>query len=110
MCTDIDKMTVFFDFNECQIGVEEAGTLSENISILPNPSNGKFNLEIQGLGGEVDIVINDIRGKQVFSEQNIKINGNQLNKFIDITSFPNGIYLISVSHEAGVFNSQIVKQ
>ena len=110
LCSENDKMTIFFDFNECQIGVEEAGSLSENISILPNPSNGEFNLEVQGLSGEIDIVINDIRGKQIFSEQNITINGNQLNKFIDITSFPNGIYLIHVSHKAGVFNSQIVKQ
>lgn len=109
-CSEAAKMTIIFDFNECQIGVEEKGTLSENISILPNPSNGKFNLEITALSGEIDIVINDIRGKQVFQEKNIKINGSQLNKSIDITSFPSGVYLINVLHEKGVFNSSIVKQ
>ncbi len=108
-CVDSSKVTIFFNFNECQISVEETEALSENISILPNPSNGKFTLEIKGLEGEIDIIIDDVRGKHIFNEQNIKVNGNQLNKLIDITSFPSGIYLMSVSHEESIFNSRIVK-
>ncbi len=110
MCLETGKMTVFFDFNECQIGVEETGALSENISISPNPSNGKFSIEIKGLEGEIDIVIDDIRGKNILNEKNIKINSNQFQKLIDISSFPSGIYLMSISHELGIFNSRIIKQ
>lgn len=110
LCAENATMTVFFDFNECAISVEELSSLSNNVSVSPNPSIGLFNLDIEGLEGTIDISIDDITGKGIYKENNIEIKSGEFRKLIDITSFPNGIYLITISHNSGIHNSRIVKQ
>lgn len=110
LCKDSKSMTVFFDFNECEIGINEVNSLSENISISPNPSNGLFNIKINGLDKSLDINISDINGKIVYNSTNVKLSNNHVEKTIDISSFPKGIYLISIMHKTGIYRSRIIKQ
>mgnify|MGYP002640005246 CR=1 FL=1 len=110
LCKSSKSMTVFFDFNECGIGVNEINSLSENISVSPNPSNGQFYINIQGLEKTIDIYIDDISGKRMYSESNIKLTNTSFEKIIDITPFTKGIYLISIVNNQGVYRSKIIKQ
>jgi hypothetical protein len=110
LCSQNAKMTVFFDFNECEIGINEINSLHNNINISPNPSNGIFNIEVMGLEKTFDISIEDINGRNIFNEKNIDIKSDNFIKIVDLTDFPKGIYLISITHESGVLNSKIIKQ
>lgn len=110
LCKQTAKMTVFFDFNECEIGINEVNSLTDNISISPNPSKGLFNISISGLDKSLNINISDINGKTIYNSTGIKLSNSQVEKTIDISSFPNGIYLISIMHETGIYRSRIIKQ
>ena len=110
LCSQNGKMTIFFDFNECQIGVNENASLNDNISVSPNPTNGQFNIEFQGLKGDINIFIDDVTGKNIYRENNISIDSETFIKSIDINAYPSGIYLIGIEHNGGIFNSKIVKQ
>jgi len=109
LCAETASMTIYFDFNLCGIGVEETSALSKNISVLPNPSNGLINIEFKDLEGMIDISISDIRGRVVFTKSNVNIRNN-FTKSLDITSVPDGVYLLNIKHDSGVYNSQIIKQ
>lgn len=110
LCTGNEKITVFFDFNECQIGVEETGELSENISMTPNPTSGLVNLKIEGLNGDFNLYISDITGKKILSEENIDINENNYLKLLDFRNYPAGVYLINIKHQQGSYNSRVIKK
>lgn len=109
LCSQNAGMTVFFDFNECQIGINELNSLNEHIRVSPNPSNGIFNIEIISLDQTIDISIDDINGREIFSEKDIDVNNSKFTKRIDLSSIPNGIYLINITHETGIYNSRIIK-
>ena len=62
----------------------------ENFKIFPNPSNGRFTME-QPLG-DATISVYDLNGKVLFSNDELKIENNQL----DLQSLSNGNYLMEV--------------
>jgi hypothetical protein len=71
--------------------------------IFPNPTTGR--IEFQTSGNELlnRIEIFNIQGKPVLS-----IN-YPLDNLLDLTGFPDGIYLIRLQTESGIHNQKIVK-
>ena len=67
--------------------------------ISPNPCSQFFNID--GMGGNYNVTIFDVEGKEVFSK--ININDHQT---IDITNLHSGIYFVFISSE----NTNIVKE
>lgn len=110
LCKDSKSMTVFFSFSECEIGINEVNFSKESINISPNPSIGLFNIIIKGLDKSLYLSISDINGKIVYNTTNIKILNSKVEETIDLRSFPNGMYIINVMHETGIFRSRIIKQ
>lgn len=59
-----------FTFDICvhslSIGIENV--LEAGLSVYPNPSNGEFILEVTGIEADAQIVVNDLAGRQIFSE------------------------------------------
>jgi PKD repeat protein len=110
LCKESKSMTIFFDFNECEIGINEINSLSENISISPNPNKGMFYLKTYDLDETVNIFIDDINGKNIFHENNVKLMKHESEKLIDISNFPDGIYLLNIISNNGIYRTKIVKQ
>lgn len=74
--------------------------LAENnglgITIFPNPSNGKFSLDItSGIVSKIDLTVYNTQGMVVYAENNIKFNGT-LNKSIDLSKLAKGVYQLKV--------------
>ncbi|WP_435261515.1 T9SS type A sorting domain-containing protein [Tenacibaculum sp. nBUS_03] len=67
-------------------------TLLNNISISPNPSESIFNLKWKSEGENMNVVVFDITGKQVFSKKNIKNSTHSL----DMSNYSSGIYLLKM--------------
>ena len=74
--------------------------LAENnglgISIFPNPSDGKFSLDINSsIVSRVDLTVYNTLGMVVYAEDDIKFNG-KLHKSIDLSKLAKGVYQLKV--------------
>jgi Secretion system C-terminal sorting domain len=72
---------------------------SDNLSanVYPNPSNGVFNIDFNTDVNHVKVI--NLLGQKVIDENCVQTNGTS--KSIDLSSFENGIYVISISNENG---------
>ncbi len=109
-CMGRDTLVVFFDFDECSIGVKENNSLSNFISIIPNPTVDNSQLNIIGLTGKVDISLSDIHGKIIWQKNELIKSNGLLTEVISLKNLPNGIYMIYVVHKFGVYNTRLIKQ
>ncbi len=84
------------------VSIDEQNAFSP-LSIYPNPSNGIVDLRIN-TGGAYNLQLMDLTGKIVYKEV-LTVNSSEVFKR-DFSSFPKGIYLITI--ESGV-NQQTLK-
>ena len=91
-------------------GIDEVVS-SIDVSIYPNPSQGKFNVELLGLNGEdLELRITDLQGRIVLSEMLEGISGSYIEK-VDISKNESGVYIISVIGADGVLiTKRIIKE
>jgi hypothetical protein len=73
------------------------------ISVVPNPSNGIFDL-FYSINNEFEVNVIDIAGKEVFSKQIIPFENNK----IDISHCKTGVYYIIMSNKDETFHKKIV--
>jgi hypothetical protein len=87
----------------CVVGIEE--NWLENVLISPNPNNGTFNIKADLISrGEVMISISDIQGKIIYQSRE---TNNELNQNINLTDVEEGIYLLTISSQAGSITEKI---
>jgi plastocyanin len=94
--------------------VQSASEIIENpmntsVSIYPNPSNGEFQLEINGSRSakNFDLSIYDLKGDKVYAASDRELQ-NSYN--IDLSALPKGIYLVKINSGAELFCRKIVVQ
>ncbi|MEA3443133.1 MAG: T9SS type A sorting domain-containing protein [Bacteroidota bacterium] len=75
-----------------------------NMSIYPNPNNGKFNLIFDGINGISQIEISDALG-QILFESSEKIFPNQR---INLEGYSPGVYYIKLKHKDQVILKEVV--
>ena len=109
-CIGIDTLTIFFDFQDCDIGVEENNNLSKYISIMPNPATDKLQVSITNLSGDINISLKDIQGRIVWQKNNLTISNEVLTETISLKNLPKGLFIIDVINKQGVYNCKIIKQ
>ena len=91
---DSDNMTLFYDPTT---GIQDATAEELSISIIPNPSSGKFRLEIKGNKvDDVDISIINMQGKTVYSKKTENIKG-EFSGYVDISEEGKGVYILKVN-------------
>jgi hypothetical protein len=74
---------------------------AEDLSIYPNPSNGKFDLSGTELSSSVQIEIRDSFGRLVSTNQN--------GKSFNLEKEPNGMYFVSITLDGGkTFRKKVV--
>jgi hypothetical protein len=76
------------------------------ISVYPNPSPGKFNLTLDyTMNTSVGIKIYNIMGKLIMEREISKYKNE-----IDLSAYPNGIYVLSISKEKEKYRQKIIIQ
>jgi len=79
-------------------GLDETKTQLD-VKLLPNPSNGLVNLQVQGgLGTEAEVMVFDALGRLVFSQQ---VQAGVVMSSLDMSELANGIYMVSVKEQSG---------
>jgi hypothetical protein len=80
------------------------------ITIFPNPSDGKFELEINNFGnGKNEIEIYNTLGEIIFQSK-IQSRDIGIKSEIDLTDKPNGIYFVRIASGEKNYYAKIVKQ
>jgi hypothetical protein len=74
--------------------------LNEEISIYPNPSNGKLFISTSEVIKSIKVT--NIIGKEIYSSNNFNDNS------IDLINFNNGVYFINLSTEKGTITKKII--
>ncbi|MES2593474.1 MAG: T9SS type A sorting domain-containing protein [Bacteroidota bacterium] len=84
-------------------GIALIGSESDRLRIMPNPSAGIFTINALGKAFLDDVAVYTMTGKKITST-----TYNALNKTIDLSGYPKGIYLISVVINGQTFSQKVV--
>ena len=90
--------------------VESQGTpdLDESASlqtmVYPNPSSAVFSIEIRSAVGEPEITLLNLAGEIIFRQSNVEQNTN-----IDLSDYPDGVYILKVSDTNKVTSTRLIK-
>ncbi len=89
------------------VGVEE-GALSQYVSVYPNPSSGKFVIDIhQKNSGKLNIGIINVLGQQVYTKS-IMNPADEIRETIDLSNRGDGFYRIEISTDYGIIRKHII--
>ncbi len=75
------------------VGINNLNGSKPNITIAPNPSNGKFNILIDGAVDEIDLIIINSSSQIIYKHKLLNTIGKTTYS-IDISSQPKGIYYL----------------
>lgn len=70
-------------------------------SIHPNPSSGKFTLDVEQMSGNAKLHVVDILGKIVLSK-NLELNKANKGIELNMVDFPSGMYTLYLKNEKGL--------
>ena len=92
--TDLVTTNMVYDIEQSRRNkISKQGEKSEiNISVLPNPNNGKFIVLIPDIQLKSDITIYDVLGKTIWQ----KFNTLETSITIDISDHPKGLYTLTL--------------
>jgi hypothetical protein len=97
LCKDSATINVYFSFNAC-VGVDEK---SDNMDfrVYPNPSNGMFKILMNPARTNLEIEIFNLLGVRVYYESITATIGHPLEKTLDVSFLPSGLYTLRLSGE-----------
>jgi len=86
-------------------GIDELSS-DNNITVSPNPTDGKIAINLQNLvKGEANVIVTDLLGREVY---NTVLNGYQSGaQVIDLSGLENGVYFINIHSSSMNFNKKI---
>lgn len=94
----------FFEGKQPIVSVEEIDVFS-NINIYPNPTNSKVNVDLNTIElKDARLEVYDIMGKAILNKQ---VAQSQVQ--LDLTSYPNGIFLLKFSNVKGSKVFKLIK-
>lgn len=88
-------------YGSSPVGMIENSNLK--IEIYPNPSNSILYIQNNSSNEILSYTIYD-------NTSRIVLQGRNINSFIDISSFSNGIYFIEINTDPGIYREKIIKQ
>ncbi len=96
-CKSYGKITIFFDYNECSIGVEENEIDESAISLFPNPNNGSFSLTMNREVNNLDIKIYDVNGTLLHVDRIIGKRNTGFTRDFSFNTGYKGIFIVHLS-------------
>ncbi len=85
------------------LGIKNSISTDKSISVYPNPSMGKINIDLDNLQSAAEISVIDITGKNIFSTQ---VNKNESQVTID--HLAKGMYLVKVLAEGEMYTEKVI--
>ncbi len=82
---------------------------NNNISIFPNPTDGKVTITFKGLNNNITLKLLNIQGSLVYTTSFDAVSDN-FAKTLDLSKYSNGMYYIQVICDGKTFIQKLVKQ
>jgi len=84
------------------VGVANVSSALDNVDLFPNPNNGSFTVKgrMDNTSGLVTFQVSNLLGQVIYSG-NAAIQNNELNKSIDLSNAPGGIYMMTITGDEG---------
>jgi len=102
--TDADELLLSFTVCTDIANVESV----EEITVYPNPSQGVINVNLTGVKAEeAQISVSNAAGKVIYSS-NVRVEGSSVNEKIDLSSQPEGVYLVKTTVNNEVVTRKVV--
>lgn len=94
---DINKgpsLRSLIEVNDAKITSIDNIANSSDIKIYPNPTDNFINIEIPKIDGEVEIILSDINGREVYS--NTILSSGSINRRIPTNHYASGAYILTI--------------
>lgn len=89
---------------ECQLGVNDNGSIENNFIVYPNPSNGQIFIKSKNVVGTTSVTIFDINGRKVFGQQ---LELDHITN-IDASKLDSGIYLMRIEGDGVTQTAKLI--
>lgn len=100
----IGKVVSYNDYVEKPTGIADEHQVERNLHIFPNPSCGIVNVVVTNENHSTGfLVVSDIFGKAIVSR---KVSSAKT--LVDISSFPNGIYFVTLNLPSANYKEKII--
>jgi len=95
--------------------VTNSSSISENnqltnFNVFPNPSNGLFNIQLKSNELSSKITVMNLLGEVILAKDLVQTSNGKFELQIDLSNYPNGIYLIDLTSENQTVVRKISKQ
>ncbi|MCF8298190.1 MAG: T9SS type A sorting domain-containing protein, partial [Saprospiraceae bacterium] len=78
-------------------GISTASIGKLHVNMYPNPTNGKFQIDISDLDSKtLDMCIVNMEGQIMYCEKLTNVSSGKLTKHLDFSTYPKGIYFIRI--------------
>jgi len=93
-CKNTDTLTIFFDFNACNIGLNELNNISNLLVVSPNPASTEVRLVAKKIKANAILFIYSNTGKLLFQKTIAANKQRGIDLIIPTSQFPSGTYHI----------------
>ncbi len=107
-CSNSSEITIVFDFNQCQIGVDENITEEVPIKIHPNPNSGIFTIETESAITSLEVQMTNLYGLTIFEKIYHHIPEIGWDDTIDLSNQPKGVYLLHIKVDGRLSTQKVV--
>ncbi|HOI31219.1 MAG: PKD domain-containing protein [Bacteroidales bacterium] len=108
-CKSDDTLTIFFDFNTCNIGLDERNNRSTALNISPNPAGEFVRLMAPEITTDAQLFIFADNGKLLFEKALPADHINGISETIKLNNFKAGSYqVLIITDEAYAAKSLII--
>ena len=99
-------LLIRMNLGEMSVSVDE-DLFDGTLSVYPNPSNGKFNIDLVNVNdGTYSISVDNILGEEVYSEVRSVIH--TYSDVLDLTNLSKGVYMLNVKNENSSTSRKII--
>lgn len=81
--------------------------LISNVTVWPNPTNDKLNLNFDSKSEKSTIRLYDLQGREVY-KKSLKEASSKINHSIDTKAFYSGVYFLNIQNGNAIFNKKVV--
>jgi len=98
-CESQGEITIIFDFNECQIGIDENEMDRLAFQLFPNPNHGTFTLLLNKEMRNMEVKVFDFAGKPVYDEHFSGSFREGHQQLIELELVKKGVYFVQLLSE-----------
>ncbi|MDW3651240.1 MAG: T9SS type A sorting domain-containing protein [Bacteroidia bacterium] len=105
-------LVVLRDSSFCNVGIEDELGL-EDFKIYPNPTTDKVVvsfLSIQPIREDVELRVYDLKGQLLDSRSVAPTGSSSFEAEVDLSRFEDGLYLIQIQNNQGVYHQKVIKR